>query len=183
MEPRLTQASKTLSELIGQFPSEHLGDLVDLTLGALVSLSRAGQLGYKERIGKPLSSKYYDKLIQLANGMAKGVLPEDRPWLAGYYFNSGLFRLGAAREITGKLLSSLDKRKVTKGLNIPNAKIDVVYEEYRSLKHDLRSIRMGRRITYEQAVESLCELVYVLGQRSAELSDSETKFPKWSRNH
>jgi hypothetical protein len=181
MDRRLTQTSKTLAELIVLFPPEHLGDLLDLTVGALVSLGRAGQLGYKERIGKALSAKYYDKLNQLASGMAKGVLPDDRAWLAGYYFNSGLFRLGAAREITSKLLTSLDKKKATKRLNIASAKLDVVYEEYRSLKHDLRSIRIGRRVTYEQAVESLCELVRVLGERRAELSDSQTKFPKWPK--
>ncbi len=182
MDRRLAQASKTLSELIVLFPPEHLGDLLDLTVGALVSLVRAGQLGYKERIGKALSAKYYEKLNRLASGMAKGVLPDDRPWLAGYYFNSALFRLGAAREMTSKLLTSLDKRKATKGSIVTPAGLDRVYDEYCSLKHDLRSLRMGRRVTFEQAMESLSELVYVLSLRRTELSDARTKFPRWSKS-
>lgn len=182
MELRLTEASGTLSDLIAQFPPEHLGDVLDLTAGALVSLIRAKQLGYKERVNKALSAKYYAALSRLVRSMGAGTQPHGGPWLAGYYFNSSLFRLGAAREITSKLLTALDKGKATKGLNIAGGKVDLVYEEYRSLKHDLRSIRMGRRVTYEQAVEGLCELVRVLEQRRAELSDPQTKFPKWSKN-
>ena len=182
MDRRLTHASKILSELIVLFPPEHLGDLLDLTVGALVSLGHAGQLGYRERVGKTLSAKYYDKLSQLAGVIAEGELPDDRPWLAGYYFNSALFRLGAAREITSKLLTSLDKRKTTKGSNTTPAELDRVYDEYCSLKHDLRSLRMGRRVTFEQAVQSLDELVRVLNERRGELSDPKTKFPPWSKS-
>ena|ERR1700722_10807180 len=91
MKRRFAEVSNTLSELITLFPSDHLGDLLDMTAGALASLARAGQLKYKDRIHKELSEKYYRKLSQLVKQMNSGASPDDGPWLAGYYFNSALF--------------------------------------------------------------------------------------------
>jgi len=43
---------------------------------------------------------------------------------------------------------------------------------------------IGRNVSFDQAVESLCELVTVLNGRKDQLADSCTKFPGWkaSRN-
>ena len=163
------------------FPCEHLGDLVDLIIGALASLIRAEQLGYKDRIGEELPPEYYAKLSERVRRMAAGKLPPHGRWLSGYYFNSALLRLGAAREITGRLFNALDKGKATPGPNVKRASIDGVYQEYCSLKHDLRSLRIGRCVTYQQAIEAFDELVAALNRRRGELSDPKTRFPRWSK--
>jgi hypothetical protein len=54
IDQRLAAAARPLSELAGHFPPEHLGDLADLTIGALASLIRADQLKYQDRIGTEL---------------------------------------------------------------------------------------------------------------------------------
>jgi hypothetical protein len=184
MDRRLAEAARSLSELVAIFPPEHLGDLVDLTIGALASLIRADQLKYQDedRIGKELPPEYYSKLSERVRRMSSGTLPPHGRWLSGYYFNSGLLRLGAAREMTQKLLAYLDKGKPHVGSNIAQVTVDDVYQEYCSIKHHLRSLRMGRRVTFAQAVQSLDELVRVLSERREELSDPKTKFPPWSKS-
>jgi hypothetical protein len=64
MDRRLAEAARSLSELVAIFPPEHLGDLVDLTIGALASLIRADQLKYQDRIGTELPREYYIALAE-----------------------------------------------------------------------------------------------------------------------
>lgn len=182
MEQRLKEAARALSELVLVFPAEHLGDLLDITAGALASLIRAEELEYIDRVGQELPPKYYVKLSERVARMAGGTLPPYGRWIAGYYFNSALLRLGGVREITRRLFDSLDKNKTTHGPNIKPMNLDVIYEEYRSLKHDLRPLRMGRLVTFEQAVQALEELVGVFKKRQAELSDPNTTFPAWEKS-
>jgi hypothetical protein len=103
--------------------------------------------------------------------------------VAGYYFNSALVRLGAAREITRKLFSFLDKEKKVYGPGILQADVDSIYDEYGSFKHALRSFRLGRRVTFDQAIGSLDELVRALDARRIELADPNTRFPRWGKRH
>jgi hypothetical protein len=103
MDQRLAEAARSLSELATLFPPEHLGDLVDLTIGALASLIRAEQLKYQDRIGTELPHEYYSRLGERVKRMETGTLPQHGRWLSGYYFNSALLRLGAAREISQRL--------------------------------------------------------------------------------
>ena len=157
----------------------HVGDLLDLTAGALASLIRAQELAYKDRMDEELPPEYYPKLTERVAKMANGTLPPRGRWISGYYFNSALLRLGAAREMTTKLFNSLDKRKSHVGPSLNPKHLDSVYKEYLRLKHDLRSLRLGRDVTFEQAVQGLVELIDVLGKRREELSDPETTFPAW----
>ena len=179
MQEELKKAALDLSELISVLPPVHLGDLLDLTAGALASLIRAQELAYEDRLGEELPAEYYPKLRERIAKMANGTLPPRGRWISGYYFNSALLRLGAAREITNRLLNSLDKRKSHVGPNLNPQRLDSVYKEYRRLKHDLRSLRLGREVAFEQAVQGLVELIDVLAKRREELSDPETTFPAW----
>lgn len=179
MEQRLKDAAKILSELVLAFPPEHLGDVVDITAGALASLIRAEELQYLDRIDEELPKEYYAKLSERVQKMTAGTLPPRGRWISGYYFNSALLRLGAAREITKRLLDALDKGKRHQGPNLKAMKFDKLYGEYCSLKHNLRSLRVGRKVTFEQALEALDELIAVLDKRRAQLSDPNTRFPAW----
>jgi hypothetical protein len=107
VDRRLAEMARSLSELVTLFPPEHLDDLLDLTIGALASLIRAEQLKYQDedRIGKELPPKYDSKLSERVRRMSSGTLPPHGRRLSGCYLNSGLLRLGAAREMTQKLLA------------------------------------------------------------------------------
>jgi hypothetical protein len=179
MRDQLGKAANDLSELVSIFPPVHLGDLLDLTAGALAGLIRAQELEYQDRVGEELPPEYYGKLSERIAKMANGTLPPHGRWISGYYFNSALLRLGAAREMTKRLLDSLDKRNPRKGSNLKPIGLDTIYAEYCSLKHNLRSLRLGRNITLQQVVGGLVELVDVLSKRRDELSDPNTKFPAW----
>lgn len=181
MEQRLKEAAESLSELVLILPAKHLGDLLDLTAGALASLIRAQQLEYIDRLGEELPPEYYIKLGERLAKMTAGTLPPRGRWLSGYYFNSALLRLGAAREITNRLLNKLDEGKTIPGPSLKPISLDDVYREYCSLKHNLRSLRVGRNVSFEQAIQALVELVEVLGKRKGELSDPNTKFPLWKQ--
>jgi len=181
MEQRLKKAARALSELVLAFPAEHLGDLLDITAGALASLIRAEQLEYLDRMDEELPPEYYKKLSERIAKMTAGTLPPRGRWIAGYYFNSALLRLGAAREITKKLLDKLDKGKQHPEPNLKPTKSDTLYSEYCSLKHNLRSLRVGRSVTFEQALQALDELVDVLSKRRAHLCDPNTRFPAWEK--
>src|SRR5947209_8105872 len=104
MEQRLKEAARVLSELVLVFPPEHLGDLLDITAGVIASLIRAEQLEYIDRMDEALPPEYYTKLSERIAKMTAGTLPPRGRWIAGYYFNSALLRLGAARDITKRLL-------------------------------------------------------------------------------
>lgn len=181
MDQRLKNAARDLSELVSVFPLQHLGDLLDLTAGALARLIRAEQLEYIDRVDVELPPEYYNKLTERIARMANGTLPPRGRWISGYYFNSALLRLGAAREITKRLLDSLDKHKPDAGPNLKPMPSDTIYEEYRSLKHDLRSLGMGRNVTFEQTLQALAELIGILCRRRDELCDVNTKFPSWKK--
>lgn len=182
MAQRLKEAARVLSELVLAFPPKHLGDLLDITAGALASLIRAEQLQYVDRIGEELPPEYYRKLSERIEKMTAGTLPPKGRWIAGYYFNSALLRLGAAREITKRLLDNLDKGKRYPGPNLKPKESDKLYLEYCSFKHDLRSLRVGRDVTFEQALQALDELIEVFSKRRAQLADPNTRFPAWEKN-
>lgn len=93
------------------------------------------------------------------------------------------FRLGAARAIARALLTSVDKLNKTNGFNLPETKIDEVYQEYRKLKHALRALRNGRNVSLQQAGDAFFELVEILEKRKMQLTDPTTKFPAWKDTH
>jgi hypothetical protein len=181
MEQRLKEAARVLSELVLVFPAEHFGDLLDITAGAIASLIRAEQLQYLDRINEELPLEYYTKLSERILKMTAGTLPPRGRWIAGYYFNSALLRLGAAREISKRLFDNLDKGKQHSGPNLKSMRSDKLYDEYCSFKHDLRSLRVGRHITFEHALKALDELITVLNKRRVQLSDPNTRFPAWKK--
>lgn len=181
VDQQLKSVALSLSGLVEACPPEHLGDLLDLTAGALASFLKARELKYQDddRIGKALPDDYYGKLACRIRRMAEGTLPPRGRWISGYYFNSALFRLGAARAIARDLFNAVDKLNKTKGKNLAESRTDQLYEEYRKLKHALRALRTGRNITFAQAVESLANLVDVLESRKVQFVHARTKFPTW----
>jgi hypothetical protein len=176
---RFESIAETLCGLIPEL-SERLGDLLDLAAGGLSSLIRANQLGYKDRT-YPLPKQYYENLCVRVHKMGTGTLPQSGAWLAGYFLNSALLRIGAAREKLRGVLTALDRQKKHTGprhRSLSKGEFDVLHEEYRSLKHDLHGLRNARGVTFEQTVDALDELVCVLDDRRAELSNPTSRMPR-----
>jgi hypothetical protein len=179
LDARFKSIAETLSGLMPEL-SERLGDLLDLAAGGLASLIRANQLGYKDRT-YPLPEQYYENLCIRVHKMGTGTLPQTGAWLAGYFLNSALLRIGAAREKLRGVLTALDRQKKHTGpphRSLSNGDFDVLHQEYRSLKHDLQGLRNARGVTYEQTIEALDELVCVLDDRRSELSDPASGMPR-----
>lgn len=181
LDKRLADCALRLSKLL--LLRKELGDVLDLVAGALASLICAEKLEYKDREAEEeLPWEYYIKLSERVKKMAAGTLPPHGRWISGYYFNSALLRIGIARDQIRHLLSSLDKKNKTiyqdQKPSLREADIDELHREYRKLKHELRGLREGRRIKFDQAVEALVELISVLEARKSVLSDPTTKFPR-----
>src|SRR5439155_9119091 len=87
-----------------------LRELVDLIVGAAASLMVARQLGYIDR-SEPLPDDYYEHLSLRTRRMAEGTLPPHGRWISGYYFNSGLMRLWAARDQLQRIQEVIARRK------------------------------------------------------------------------
>jgi len=175
----LASIGSELAELIPLL-ADRLGDLLDLSAGALASLIRARQLEYEDRPG-PLPPEYYTALSQRVARMVAGTLPPRGRWISGYYFNSAILRIGPAREKLRRLLEQIDKGKKGGEISrrsLPRGEFDAVHSEYRVLKHDLNGLRDARRVTYELAVEALREFVSVLKDRKGELSNAAVKLPR-----
>lgn len=179
MDQRLSKAAESLSDLVGVLPSRDLGPLLDLAIGGLLSLILAQQSKYLDRKAA-LTPIYYEGLSDRARKMASGTVPSSGPWLAGYHFNSGLMRLGAAREQTRGLLKSLVRRRndLESMPQLTRSEIDDLQQDVNSLKHDLLGLAHGRRVTFEQAILGLLELVEVLEAWKSELSSPHVRFPK-----
>ena len=90
-------------------------------------------------------------------------------------------RIGAARDMTRRLVRHLDQKKSHRGIgrNLGDSDVDIVYQESNRLKHDLRGLSNNRFVTYEQAVQAFYELVLLLENRRDELSDPDASFPAW----
>jgi hypothetical protein len=71
--------------------SELLGSLDDF-LGAVYALIFAKQHGFTNRLDRSIKIASVEKL---ANYISAGKLPTDRKWMAGFHFNSALFRTAA----------------------------------------------------------------------------------------
>lgn len=175
----LASIGTELAELIPLL-ADRLGDLLDLSAGALASLIRARQLEYEDRPG-PLPPEYYTVLSQRVARMVAGTLPPRGRWMSGYYFNSAILRIGPAREKLRRLLEQIDKAKKGGGTarrSLPKGEFDAVHSEYRVLKHDLKGLQDARLVTYEQAVDALREFVSVLKDRKGELCNAAIKLPR-----
>jgi hypothetical protein len=180
MDQRLSKAAEKLSALVSALPANELGPLLDLTVGGLASLIWAEQLNYLNR-KSALPPIYYEGLSDRVEKMAIGTLPPAGPWLAGYYFNSGLMRLGAAREQTRGLLNGL-VRKTPELQSMPQltkSELDELHQEVNFLKHDLLGLSGGRRIMFEHAVCGLVELVDVIGAWKKNCQVSVPRSRRW----
>ena len=136
--------------------------LLDFTAGAIFCLMKAKRLGFKDRPG-PLHAKYQASVTQYITEMSEGRFPQNRLWIAGWHFNSALVRIAAAYERAMKSFSGRkngNRKELLKDFSpFTHAKLDAVYEEVNSLKHDVNAGEAGRTVSFQEAIDALAELV------------------------
>lgn len=167
----MTQLDRRLRELSARLAAfaahEDFGDSADYAFGAVYALAMAEKCGYQDRPGS-LPQEYWDEMKQRCLHASKGKLPRPGRWLGGWYFNSALQRIAAARE---KFQGAAKRRQRTLQRSVATQPehvystpaLKAVSEEVKRLKHPRpSSIVHHRDVTLEQAVEALVDLVAIM---------------------
>lgn len=120
---------KQLNVLTVQGDSNLAGSLDDL-LGAVYALILAKQRGFANRLDRPIEVAAVERR---AGQMANGRVRTDGPWMAGFHFNSALFRTAAVYHGTLKIVA----RRLATRDDVPTLRVEVE-TLYRSWKKSER---------------------------------------------
>ena len=166
-DSRLTRIAADIDHSSGTpFPALAIRSLL---IGALYSLIQARRFGgYQARSGQALDEKYDNELRETAQALAEKKLPENRLWLAAYFFGNAQFRLAVTYERVLKLLVGredsryeLENDAVTRKL-ISQEHVDSlarVFRDFNRTKHHSDVMADTERIhTIEEAV-TIAELL------------------------
>ncbi len=166
---RLQHLSGRLEELFYSHPQ--LRPALDDTIGAVFALMLAEELGYKDR-PHSLPSEYLNIPLKRARDMRRGKVRKDGKWAAGFYFNSALMRIAATYHrvlmvVTGKKGKVGKLVKEVKGQfgEFPHQHLDDVHDEVNDIKHSPKGISGGRKVTFEEVIAALEELVDLIEKK------------------
>jgi hypothetical protein len=143
--------------------------LKGLLTGIAYSIIKSEEYGYSHEI-RPSHSK---KVSEAAIDICSGKTPEDRKWIAGYYFNDAIYRIAAVYDVSLRILTDGKERNnevlakaavktgVLKDRDID--KLKPIYKDVNKLKHDLEKALPYQKtksiVPVIKAYEQLCELV------------------------
>lgn len=183
---RLEEFGTALHKLLLELPDHPaITDTIDYSLGALYGLTRAYELGFRDRASVQFDV-YLPYLANYALMIPKGE-PMNELWLSGFYFNSGIQRLASAfdriPQMLGATLSITKTREikcggivipeqVTKATKPRNRMQEVnrssynnwekVYEEINAFKHSPEGRVFGRTVSMENALDAFEEMLQLL---------------------
>jgi hypothetical protein len=144
---------------------------LDDFLGGVYALIFARLGGYTDRLAVPIEP---DKVAIRAEQIAKGKVRTDGKWMAGFHFNSALFRIAAAYHRGLKVvLGDPKSREFAPALQPKAAALyrtwrssdwqsrsnEAVYREVNDLKHTPQGVYEGRTVQFKEAVEAVEELL------------------------
>ncbi len=170
-DPRL----KDLSDLAGRIakaverfrakPKDPVVGALDDLLGAVYALVSAVEKDFK---GKPGPSDF-GAVVTRAQQLADGEVRKDGNWMAGFHFNSALFRISAVfdrlpKSFGGHALARSRYQK-KKGKAWDDASAHAVRLEVNRLKHKASGVFGKRRKAFDEAklaVEQLLDLAEAL---------------------
>jgi hypothetical protein len=171
----LTGFGGRISELLNN--SEIIKDkdaigLLDDLLGAVYSLIHAKYYDFEDRTDKSIE---IDVLQKRASQIQNGDVRTDGKWIAGWHFNSALFRIAAVyhrllkltdgntktkKEYVSTLLGRVKPRyKRVKGVDWSSVRTHAIHEEVNTLKHTPQGVYSARKATFEDALISINELL------------------------
>ncbi|HVS89310.1 MAG TPA: hypothetical protein VHF01_13955 [Candidatus Acidoferrum sp.] len=138
---------------------------LDDFLGVLYALIFAKHNNFEERSG-PIE---VPAVVKRAENVAEGTVRTSGKWLAGFYFNSALFRIAAAYHRGLKVVSRNETCRLYKAdlLKIvepefpkwQHTNLDNVYDEVNDLKHEAEGLFNSRNISREEARAAVAELL------------------------
>lgn len=151
---------------------------LDDFLGAVYALIFARRGGFKERRGQTPEP---EPPRTRARQLEKGEVRVDGAWMAGFHFNSGLYRFAAVYHRVLKLAASAEclqrKKKPTVGDLLPDVEsrfatwtghtwthphLSAVHNEVNLLKHEREGIYATRRVGFDEGVSAAEELLQLL---------------------
>jgi hypothetical protein len=140
---------------------------IDDLLGAVYSLIHAKSHQFVHRTGQVEIPVVKTRARQIQFGVVR----TDGRWIAGWHFNSALFRLAAVyhrllKAVTGEDENVADLLQPAREMFLRQAKrnwenkcIHKIYQEVNCLKHSARGLYFSRRATFADAVSSIEELL------------------------
>lgn len=158
---------KLLSLRTVQTNADLAGSLDDF-LGAIYALILAKQGGFTDRLTRPIEIAAVEKR---AEQIAAGKVRTDGKWMAGFHFNSALFRTAAVyhrilKIVVGRVayVHSLrsDALQLYRQWNHSDwtcDKLDMVHSQVNDLKHRPRGIYDQRSVAFQDAVTAVAELL------------------------
>jgi hypothetical protein len=147
-----------------------VGVLDDL-LGAIYSLILARHHHFDDRTDKPIEIPV---VKTRASQIQRGDVRVDGKWIAGWHFNSALFRISAVyhrllkistgqpatTDHVGKLRPQVEALyKRWRSAQWSNDRVRAIHEEVNELKHTSQGVHSARTATFEDALAGVGELV------------------------
>jgi hypothetical protein len=169
---RLARFANRIDKLLAAHPNDpHLRDTLDLFLGAIYALVFAKMGGFVDRTNK---STQATAITKRASDVAAGKIRLDGKWMAGFHFNSALFRVSAVyhrllkivvgKPATGETVDVL-RPKVDELYSQwtrhqwPRTSADEVHGEVTRIKHRPVATLNQRRAKFEQSLDAVEELL------------------------
>lgn len=161
---------KTLADFAGRIAkllqaahaaqNDDLEGALDDLLGAVYALISAREEGFKGKTG----ASEFDKTLDRANDVAKGEVWTDGNWMAGFHFNSALFRISAVFDRLPKAVACCNltagnayQKKMRRTWTKTN--VHAIREQVNILKHTAGGTYKGRRANLETALSAVAELL------------------------
>ena len=172
---RVARFANRIEKLLAARPTDpHLRDTLDLFLGVLYALALAKMEGFVDRTK---ASTQVTAITRRAADVAAGKIRLDGKWMAGFHFNSALFRIAAVyhrllkivvdNPDTGETVDVL-RPKATKryarwtGHSWSRTNADAIHGEVTRLKHKPSATLNQRRAKFAQAFDASEELLQLV---------------------
>jgi len=177
MQTSLRELSTQLAKQLDDLPDDQaIVDVFDYLAGVVYSLKRLEGVPVWNRRGERLPG--YKKRVSLyLSRIPEGEEP-NAYWTSGYFLNSAMLRVAACYDRIPKLLLSPGARKKGNahsrmesflGAGTACSNWRNIYCEVNALKHKRQGLAAGRRVTRDQVIEALAEIVSTLEERKSQL--------------
>lgn len=159
----LSGSARRVADLLNRVaanPGSPIVAPLDDLLGALYCLVFALDNGFKGKAG----ASELKPVIDRANQIAKGEIKDDGNWMAGFHFNSAMFRISAILDRLPKALAGSHEGAVAaysakRGQTWSNKKAHAIRTEVNTVKHDDVGLWAGRNADMATALSAIDELL------------------------
>lgn len=150
----------TLLELAHKAANHDLIAVLDELLGAVYALISAREENFKGKAG----SSEFAPILTRAKDVAKGEARTDGNWMAGFHFNSAMFRISAVFDRLPKAVAcchvsaaSAYQKKTRRSWKKTDA--HAIRQQVNDLKHQRSGLYKGRRADLKTAIAAIQELL------------------------